>query len=77
MTNRVFKQYHLKAPFNESYKLIRHIRFIHNLGILAKISHEDVEDGYTFVCIILKSNTTIGNHAIAMSNLESMGLKAI
>ena len=75
--SQIFTQYHLKCPFEDSYKLIRHIRRLHNEGILKKISHEGTEDGDTYVCIMLKSTTTLKKHALAMHNLDELGLKAI
>jgi len=43
----------------------------------SKISHEGTEDDDTYVCIILKSTTTLEKHALAMYRLEEMGLKPI
>ena len=34
MAKQIFTQYHLRCPFKDSYKLIRHIRMLHNEGIL-------------------------------------------
>ena len=73
----IFTQYHLRCPFEDSYKLIRHIRMLHNEKILEKISHEGAEDGDTYVCIMLKPATTLEKHVLAMHRLAEMGLKAI
>lgn len=75
--SQIFTQYHLKCPFKDSYKLIRHIRMLHNEGILDKISHEGTEDDDTYVCIMLKSTTTLKKHGLAMHRLAVMGLKPI
>ena len=70
-------QYHLRAPFKYSWKLIRHIRFLVNRGVLSKISHEGTENGDTYVCIILKTRTTLADFEVIEKNLESLGLKMI
>ena len=77
MSKNIFTQYHLRCPFKDSYKLIKHIRMLHNEKILDKISHEGTEDGDTYVCIMLKSSTTLGKHSLVMRRLAEMGLKAI
>ena len=73
--SRLATTYHIKAPYAESYKLITHIRSIHNKGVLKKIGHEGSEDGFTYCNIYLKPHSKYIEWA--HENLKSLGLVAI
>lgn len=71
-------QYHLKVPYADSWKLIRHIRFLHNGGYLKQISHEGTEEGQTVVCILIKSSRiSLAKYALLEGNLKGLGLVMI
>jgi len=69
--------YHLKAEHKDSYKLIEHIRFIHNENALECISHSDTENEFTWVCIHLKKRINLVTYEKILKNLECWGLRMI
>ncbi|MHA2024246.1 MAG: hypothetical protein ACTSWQ_11350 [Candidatus Thorarchaeota archaeon] len=70
-------QYHLRTKFKDSYKLIRHIRYLINEKVLNKLSHEGTEDGDTYVCIMLKTRISLERFNRIEKHLNEMGLKMI
>lgn len=74
--NRI-ERYHLKVKHEDSFKLIQHIRFLHNSKYLKQISHEGITQDETFVCIILKDRLSINRHKIIKRNLDSLELVMI
>ncbi|MCK4267078.1 MAG: hypothetical protein KAX31_07330 [Thermoplasmata archaeon] len=71
------RQYHLKVKHEEAWKLIQHIRFLHNSRYLKQVSHEGVEGEDTYVCIIIRDRLSQEKHDIIKSNLDSLGLVMI
>ena len=69
-------QYHLRVKHEEAWKLIQHIRFLHNARYLKQISHEGVEGEDTYVCIILK-RLSQEKHDIIKRKFGSLGLVMI
>jgi len=67
------ERYHLKVKHEEAYKLIQHIRFLHNSKYLKQISHEGTEGDDTYVCIVLKA-LSLWKHEVIKENLDSLGL---
>lgn len=65
---RKIGQYHLKVEHKEAYKLIKHIRFLHNSRYLKQISHEGTENGKTVVCIMIR-DISYEKHGIIQKNL--------
>jgi len=74
---RIFTRYHLRTPFKDSWKLIRHIRCLINERTLKQISHEGTEDGDTYMAIILKEKISLDVFNRIMLNLENLEINPI
>lgn len=71
------RAYHLRVKHEEAWKLIQHIRFLHNSRYLQQISHEGTENGDTYVCINIRDRLSQEKHNIIKANLDSLGLVMI